>query len=218
MEKYVDVSFLATLHRSVLPEQELTKHLAESKTNCCSTWSSHQRLVGQPGLVLQLEESSLHLLFCPLRFLSHLFFSCQDLTLHLDGGREETRWKPHVCLRSARHVSSALLTTSLEMREHWPSCAPSPLWLEPSSVALRWSPPSSSSWTDRGYRCTTAGSKKKKTRTYFTPRSSNVVVVGHLHGQRDDRPACWRAVETSRTWTHLSSCPGVWWWTATRER
>lgn len=50
--------------------------------------SSHQCLIGQSGLVLQLEKSSFHLFFCSFCFLPHLFFPGQDLTLHLDEGQE----------------------------------------------------------------------------------------------------------------------------------
>lgn len=49
---------------------------------------SHQCFVGQSSLILQLEKSSLHLFLCSFCFLSHLFFSSQDLTLHLNTGAQ----------------------------------------------------------------------------------------------------------------------------------
>lgn len=51
-------------------------------------WSSHQGLVGQSRLILQLKESPLHFLLRSLRFLSHLFLAGQDLTFHLEEGEQ----------------------------------------------------------------------------------------------------------------------------------
>lgn len=50
-------------------------------------WSSHQGLVGQSRLILQLKEPPLHFLLRSLRFLSHLFLTGQNLTFHLDEGK-----------------------------------------------------------------------------------------------------------------------------------
>lgn len=51
-------------------------------------WSSHQGLVGQSRLILQLEEPPLHFLLRSLRFLPHLFLAGQNLTFHLDEGED----------------------------------------------------------------------------------------------------------------------------------
>lgn len=47
---------------------------------------------------------------------------------------------------------------------------------------------------------------------YITSLWSNIYMDLEVN-----QPACWHAVEMSRTWKHLSSCPEVWLWTATWE-
>lgn len=54
----------------------------------CYGRCSHQGLIGQPCLILQLEKSSFHLFLGSLCLLPHLFFPCQNLALHLDEAKQ----------------------------------------------------------------------------------------------------------------------------------